>query len=69
MNCCIHLSTQNAFDHKKAKEASTIIRSKGVDPESDSSIAAMKSANQKLDEYLDKQCKRLGCRVSLQPDH
>ncbi|XP_033640935.1 DNA mismatch repair protein Msh6-like [Asterias rubens] len=59
-----HLSFfDNAFDHRKAKEAGAIVPNKGVDPEYDGAIAAMKSANQRLDDYLDKQRKRLGCKT------
>ncbi|XP_038051603.1 DNA mismatch repair protein Msh6-like [Patiria miniata] len=54
---------ENAFDHNKAKQVGAIVPSKGVDPEYDSAIAGMKAANQRLDDYLEKQRKRLGCRA------
>ncbi|XP_022106903.1 DNA mismatch repair protein Msh6-like [Acanthaster planci] len=54
---------ENAFDQDKAKQAGAIIPSKGVDPEYDGAIAGMKAANQRLDDYLEKQRKRLGCRA------
>lgn len=51
----------NAFDKKKAKELGAIIPRPGVDEDYDQAIQDVKSMQGKLDLYLDKQRKRLGC--------
>lgn len=56
---------QTAFDQKKAKEKGAIIPCKGVIPEYDNAISDIADTKDRLQEYLDKQKKRLGCRVSI----
>ncbi|KAJ8321863.1 hypothetical protein KUTeg_000334 [Tegillarca granosa] len=54
---------ENAFDHNKAKKDGVIVPSSGVDPEYDQAISDIKSTERKLNDYLEKQKTRLGCRV------
>ncbi|XP_028406070.1 DNA mismatch repair protein Msh6-like [Dendronephthya gigantea] len=53
---------KNAFDHKKAKEEGVILPKPGVDPNYDMAIQDVTSTKEKLNNYLDQQKKRLGCR-------
>ncbi|XP_030829946.1 DNA mismatch repair protein Msh6 [Strongylocentrotus purpuratus] len=53
---------ETAFDQKKAKEKGAIIPCKGVIPEYDNAISDIADTKDRLQEYLDKQKKRLGCR-------
>ncbi|XP_041469199.1 DNA mismatch repair protein Msh6-like [Lytechinus variegatus] len=53
---------ETAFDQKKAKEKGAIIPCKGVIPEYDNAISDMADTKDRLQEYLEKQKKRLGCR-------
>lgn len=52
----------NAFDHAKAKKDGVILPNKGVSPEYDSAKEDLKAAERGLEEYLDRQRQRLGCR-------
>ncbi|XP_071491838.1 DNA mismatch repair protein Msh6-like [Diadema antillarum] len=53
---------EHAFDQKKARESGSIVPSKGVIPDYDRAISDMSSCKEQLQEYLEKQKKRLGCR-------
>ncbi|XP_061180194.1 DNA mismatch repair protein Msh6-like isoform X2 [Saccostrea echinata] len=53
----------NAFDHAKAKKDGVILPNKGVSPEYDSAKSDLKAAERGLEEYLDRQRQRLGCRT------
>ncbi|XP_048728354.2 DNA mismatch repair protein Msh6-like isoform X2 [Ostrea edulis] len=53
----------NAFDHSKAKKDGVILPNKGVSPEYDSAKVDLKAAERGLEEYLDRQRQRLGCRT------
>ncbi|ELU18588.1 hypothetical protein CAPTEDRAFT_139957, partial [Capitella teleta] len=53
---------EQSFDQKKAKTEGVIKPSKGVDPDYDFALSDMKLVQQQLDDYLDKQKSRLGCR-------
>nr|XP_057914372.1 DNA mismatch repair protein Msh6 isoform X2 [Doryrhamphus excisus] len=53
---------ETAFDHKKARTTGVITPKEGFDPEYDHALAGIKNCEQKLQDYLDRQKKRLGCR-------
>ena len=55
---------QTSFNHEQAKKAGVIVPSLGVDVAYDSSIAEIKATETKLQEYLTKQRKRLGSKVT-----
>ncbi|XP_042189105.1 DNA mismatch repair protein Msh6, partial [Callorhinchus milii] len=52
-----------AFDHQKAKYSGVITPRGGFDPEYDQALADMKETERRLQDYLDKQRKRLGCKT------
>ncbi|XP_045216870.2 DNA mismatch repair protein Msh6-like isoform X2 [Mercenaria mercenaria] len=52
----------HAFDHNKAKKDGVIVPSKGVDPDYDKATRDIESTQSSLQQYLDKQKTRLGCR-------
>ena len=54
---------QTAFDHEKAKKDGVILPSEGVNTAYDRAKRDMRSISRELDEYLERQKKRLGCRV------
>ncbi|XP_053317334.1 DNA mismatch repair protein Msh6 [Spea bombifrons] len=51
-----------SFDHAKAQKTGVITPKAGFDPEYDEALKDIKSAEQSLNKYLDKQRKRLGCK-------
>ncbi|KAK2166249.1 hypothetical protein LSH36_40g05016 [Paralvinella palmiformis] len=52
----------SAFDHQKARAEGVIKPSPGVDNEYDSAMEDIRMSNRELQEYLDAQKKRIGCR-------
>ncbi|KAL6101704.1 msh6 [Pungitius sinensis] len=54
---------ETAFDHQKARTTGVITPKAGFDPEFDQARAAIQSCERELQEYLDRQKKRLGCRT------
>ncbi|XP_069464515.1 DNA mismatch repair protein Msh6 isoform X2 [Ambystoma mexicanum] len=52
-----------SFDHEKARKTGVITPKTGFDPEFDQALEDIKCAEQSLQEYLDKQRKRLGCKT------
>lgn len=53
---------ETAFDHQKARTTGVITPKTGFDPEYDHALTAIKSCERELQEYLDRQKKRLGCK-------
>lgn len=53
----------HAFDHTKAKKDGIIVPSSGVDKEYDDAVRDIKSTQDSLQQYLDKQKARIGCRT------
>ncbi|KAG7462668.1 hypothetical protein MATL_G00187230 [Megalops atlanticus] len=51
-----------AFDHQKARTTGVITPKSGFDPEYDQALAGIKDCERGLQEYLDRQKKRLGCK-------
>ncbi|KAM6956142.1 DNA mismatch repair protein Msh6 [Aplochiton taeniatus] len=51
-----------AFDHQKARTTGVITPKEGFDPEYDQARAGIKSCERELQEYLDRQKKRLGVK-------
>ncbi|XP_010728752.3 DNA mismatch repair protein Msh6 isoform X1 [Larimichthys crocea] len=51
-----------AFDHQKARTTGVISPKAGFDPEYDQALAGVKNCERELQEYLDRQKKRLGCK-------
>ncbi|KAM8859492.1 DNA mismatch repair protein Msh6 isoform 2-T2 [Spinachia spinachia] len=54
---------ETAFDHQKARATGVITPKAGFDPEFDQARASIQSCERELQEYLDRQKKRLGCRT------
>ncbi|XP_065063209.1 DNA mismatch repair protein Msh6-like [Rhopilema esculentum] len=54
---------KNAFDHNKAKKDGVILPKKGVHEEYDRALEDINAVERDLDDYLEKQRKRLGCRA------
>ena len=54
---------QSAFDHSKARKEGVIIPYKGVNQEYDQALQDIELVKQELENYLQKQRKRLGCKV------
>ncbi|XP_030628388.1 DNA mismatch repair protein Msh6 [Chanos chanos] len=52
-----------AFDHQKARSTGVITPKAGFDPEYDQALTGIKDCERGLQEYLDKQKKRLGCKT------
>nr|BAV25096.1 DNA mismatch repair protein MutS-homolog 6 [Xenopus laevis] len=52
-----------SFDHEKARKTGVITPKAGFDPDYDKALKDVKQAEQDLNEYLDKQRKRLGCKT------
>ena len=55
---------QTSFNKEQAKKLGVIVPRAGVDVAYDSSIAEIKATENELQEYLSKQRKRLGSKVS-----
>lgn len=53
---------ETAFDHQKARSTGVITPKAGFDPEYDQALEGIKSCERELQDYLDRQKKRLGCR-------
>ncbi|XP_016389622.1 DNA mismatch repair protein Msh6 isoform X2 [Sinocyclocheilus rhinocerous] len=51
-----------AFDHQKARTSGVITPKAGFDPEFDQALNGIKDCERSLQEYLDRQKKRLGCK-------
>uniref|UniRef100_A0A4W5JGW2 DNA mismatch repair protein MSH6 n=1 Tax=Hucho hucho TaxID=62062 RepID=A0A4W5JGW2_9TELE len=51
-----------AFDHQKARTTGVITPKAGFDPEFDQALSGIKACEKDLQDYLDRQKKRLGCR-------
>ncbi|XP_047458694.1 DNA mismatch repair protein Msh6 isoform X2 [Mugil cephalus] len=51
-----------AFDHQKARTTGVISPKAGFDPEYDQALADIKNCERELQDYLDRQKKRLGCK-------
>ncbi|XP_015218440.1 DNA mismatch repair protein Msh6 [Lepisosteus oculatus] len=52
-----------AFDHQKARNTGIITPKSGFDPEFDQALIGIKQTEASLQEYLDRQRKRLGCKA------
>ncbi|XP_072247288.1 DNA mismatch repair protein Msh6 isoform X2 [Leuresthes tenuis] len=53
---------ETAFDHQKARTTGVITPKAGFDPEYDQALMGVKNCERELQEYLDRQKKRLGCK-------
>ncbi|XP_074531332.1 DNA mismatch repair protein Msh6 isoform X2 [Halichoeres trimaculatus] len=53
---------ETAFDHQKARNTGVITPKTGFDPEFDQALTSIKSCERELQDYLDQQKKRLGCK-------
>ncbi|XP_077437826.1 DNA mismatch repair protein Msh6 [Vanacampus margaritifer] len=53
---------ETAFDHQKARTTGVITPKEGFDPEYDQALVGIQSCNRKLQDYLDRQKKRIGCK-------
>ncbi|KAK0138401.1 DNA mismatch repair protein Msh6 [Merluccius polli] len=53
---------ETAFDHQKARTTGVITPKTGFDPEFDQALGEIKSCERELQDYLERQKKRLGCR-------
>lgn len=51
-----------AFDHQKARTTGVITPKAGFDPEYDQALTGIKNCERELQDYLDKQKKRLDCK-------
>ncbi|KAM9316821.1 DNA mismatch repair protein Msh6 [Gastrophryne carolinensis] len=51
-----------SFDHEKARKTGVITPKAGFDPDFDEALRDIKTAEQSLTDYLEKQRKRLGCK-------
>ncbi|XP_056147296.1 DNA mismatch repair protein Msh6 [Lampris incognitus] len=54
---------ETAFDHQKARTTGVITPKAGFDSEHDRALSGIKNCERELQEYLDRQKKRLGCKV------
>lgn len=52
-----------AFDHQKARTTGVITPKTGFDPEYDQALSGIKTCEGNLQEYLERQKKRVGCRT------
>ncbi|KAI4873828.1 hypothetical protein NFI96_016848 [Prochilodus magdalenae] len=52
-----------AFDHQKARTTGVITPKVGFDPEYDQALSGIKDCERGLQDYLDRQKKRLGCKT------
>lgn len=53
---------ETAFDHQKARTTGVITPKAGFDPEYDQALTGIKNCERELQDYLDRQKKRLGCK-------
>lgn len=53
---------ETAFDHQKARTTGVITPKAGFDPEYDQALAGIKTCERELQDYLERQKKRLGCK-------
>ncbi|XP_071337062.1 DNA mismatch repair protein Msh6 isoform X2 [Trachinotus anak] len=53
---------ETAFDHQKARTTGVITPKAGFDPEYDQALTEIKNCERELQDYLDRQKKRLGCK-------
>lgn len=53
---------ETAFDHQKARTTGVITPKAGFDPEYDQALTEIKNCERGLQEYLERQKKRLGCK-------
>ncbi|KAM6997938.1 DNA mismatch repair protein Msh6 isoform 2-T2 [Tautogolabrus adspersus] len=53
---------ETAFDHQKARTTGVITPKTGFDPEFDQALTSIKGCERELQDYLDRQKKRLGCK-------
>ncbi|XP_041865974.1 DNA mismatch repair protein Msh6 [Melanotaenia boesemani] len=53
---------ETAFDHQKARTTGVITPKAGFDPEYDQALTGIKNCDRELQEYLERQKKRLGCK-------
>ncbi|GAA6213920.1 DNA mismatch repair protein Msh6 [Lates japonicus] len=53
---------EKAFDHQKARTTGVITPKVGFDPEYDQALTGIKNCERELQDYLDRQKKRLGCK-------
>ncbi|KAJ0005073.1 hypothetical protein NQD34_011287 [Periophthalmus magnuspinnatus] len=53
---------ETAFDHQKARTTGVITPKSGFDPEFDQALTGIKNCERELQDYLDRQKKRLGCK-------
>ena len=53
---------RTSFDSAKARKEGIIIPSKGVNPKYDDALKQISGIRSELEEYLQRQRKRLGCR-------
>ncbi|KAM7385751.1 hypothetical protein PAMP_001809 [Pampus punctatissimus] len=53
---------ETAFDHQKARTTGVITPKVGFDPEFDQALTGIKNCERELQDYLDRQKKRLGCK-------
>lgn len=51
-----------AFDHQKARTTGVITPKSGFDPEYDQALTGIKNSERELQDYLDRQKKRIGCK-------
>uniref|UniRef100_A0A1A8EZG8 DNA mismatch repair protein n=2 Tax=Nothobranchius korthausae TaxID=1143690 RepID=A0A1A8EZG8_9TELE len=56
---------ETAFNHEKARSTGVITPKSGFDPEYDQALAGIKSCERELQEYLDRQKKRIGCKTMV----
>ncbi|XP_076019011.1 DNA mismatch repair protein Msh6 [Genypterus blacodes] len=53
---------ETAFDHQKARTTGVITPKAGFDPEFDQALGGIKACERELQDYLERQKKRLGCK-------
>ncbi len=56
---------KEAFDHDKARKEGVIVPGEGVNEDYDKATSGIAAVKQQLEEYLQKQRKRLGCKVGV----
>lgn len=56
---------ENAFDHSKARKDGTIIPQAGLNEDYDEAEGGINTIKEQLEEYLQKQRKRMGCKVKI----
>nr|XP_061794255.1 DNA mismatch repair protein Msh6-like [Nerophis lumbriciformis] len=53
---------KTAFDHNKARTTGVITPKEGFDPDYDQALVGIQNCERKLQDYLDRQKKRIGCK-------